>query len=143
MTFNADPAALAADGDMTGDDVPDLVATGGVNGLPAGLWLTEGGSDGPPAPATNIGAKGNGLTKPGSARDDRRTSRHRSVLRLRAAGRARLLHLRAVRRRRHCASHERRRVGHPAVRGRHPVHDPARGPHRRGWRVAVAGGQRR
>ena len=69
VTFNADPAALAADGDMTGDDVPDLVATGGVNGLPAGLWLTEGGSDGPPAPATNIGAKGNGLTKPGSARD--------------------------------------------------------------------------
>ncbi|WP_146179913.1 FG-GAP-like repeat-containing protein [Micromonospora sp. RP3T] len=69
VTFNADPTITAADGDMTGDDVPDLLATGSVNGLPPGLWLTEGGSDGPAAPATNIGAKGNGLTKPGSSKD--------------------------------------------------------------------------
>ncbi|MBQ1076822.1 VCBS repeat-containing protein [Micromonospora sp. C31] len=69
VTFNADPAVTAADGDMTGDDIPDLLATGNANGIPSGLWLAEGGSDGPPPPATNIGVKGNGLTTQGSSHD--------------------------------------------------------------------------
>ncbi|MFC0027955.1 FG-GAP-like repeat-containing protein [Micromonospora chaiyaphumensis] len=69
VTFNSDPAVTAVDGDMTGDDIPDLLVAGNTNGLPPGLWLTEGGSDGPPAPATNIGSKGNGLGTVGSSKD--------------------------------------------------------------------------
>ncbi|MEV4824521.1 LamG-like jellyroll fold domain-containing protein [Micromonospora sp. NPDC049274] len=69
VTFNSDPAATAIDGDMTGDDIPDLLVAGNTNGLPPGLWLTPGGSDGPPAPATNVGARGNGLSTAGSSND--------------------------------------------------------------------------
>ena len=35
VTFNADPAITAVDGDMTGDDLPDLLVAGGANGLPS------------------------------------------------------------------------------------------------------------
>ncbi|WP_156313243.1 LamG-like jellyroll fold domain-containing protein [Micromonospora sp. HK10] len=69
VTFNSDPAATAADGDMDGDDAADLVVAGGVLGMPPGIWLSPGGSDGPPTPATNIGARGNGLATIGSPTD--------------------------------------------------------------------------
>ncbi|MFC0003707.1 LamG-like jellyroll fold domain-containing protein [Micromonospora siamensis] len=59
-TFNSAPAATAADGDLTGDEAPDLLTVGGANGLPAGLWLGAGGTEGTTLPGTNIGLRGNG-----------------------------------------------------------------------------------
>ena len=64
VTFNCNPAATAADGDLTGDNVADLVAAGAVNGLPAGVWVAGGkGVSGLNPNAVNIGANGNGLTQ--------------------------------------------------------------------------------
>ncbi|MCW3845507.1 hypothetical protein ONA70_36140, partial [Micromonospora yasonensis] len=62
-TFNAAPAATAPDADLTGDDAPDPLAIGAVNGLPPGLWLAGGkGNAGIDRIGTNIGARGNGFT---------------------------------------------------------------------------------
>ncbi|MEU8265470.1 hypothetical protein AB0C02_33360, partial [Micromonospora sp. NPDC048999] len=63
IPFSADPAATAVDGDLTGDQIPDLLTVGAVNGLPSGLWLGAGGTDGSALPGTNIGARGNGVTE--------------------------------------------------------------------------------
>ncbi len=62
VVFNATPAAPAADGDLTGDGVPDLLAVGGQDHLPSGLWLAAGKATGQVNPAaTDIGAQGNGV----------------------------------------------------------------------------------
>jgi hypothetical protein len=63
VTFNADPAATVADGDLTGDNVADLLTVGALNGLPSGLWLGTGMNSGAVrTSATDIGARGNGFT---------------------------------------------------------------------------------
>ncbi|MCW3845508.1 hypothetical protein ONA70_36145, partial [Micromonospora yasonensis] len=62
ITFNSAPAAVAADGDLTGDNAPDLFTVGAANDLPSGLWLGAGGTEGSALPGTNIGARGNGFT---------------------------------------------------------------------------------
>ncbi|GAB3809537.1 LamG-like jellyroll fold domain-containing protein [Micromonospora zhanjiangensis] len=63
VTFNSKPAATAPDGDLTGDNIADLVTVGAVNGLPAGVWLANGkGMSGLNPNAVNIGANGNGVT---------------------------------------------------------------------------------
>ncbi|MBL7253902.1 LamG domain-containing protein [Paractinoplanes lichenicola] len=59
--FNADPAAVAADGDLTGDNLADLTVVGGKNKLPAGVWTSTGRGTGQIAPiAANLGAHGAG-----------------------------------------------------------------------------------
>ncbi|MGC4820208.1 FG-GAP-like repeat-containing protein [Micromonospora sp. DT63] len=61
--FNAAPAATAVDGDMTGDDVADLLTVGKANNLPSGLWLAAGrNGTGVDPITTNLGARGNGVT---------------------------------------------------------------------------------
>ncbi|SBT42707.1 Concanavalin A-like lectin/glucanases superfamily protein [Micromonospora auratinigra] len=62
ITFNSNPASTAADNDLDGDGAADLVAVGGTNDLPAGLWLAPGGTADTAVAATNIGAHGNGNT---------------------------------------------------------------------------------
>ncbi|WP_308194346.1 FG-GAP-like repeat-containing protein [Micromonospora salmantinae] len=62
VTFNSTPAANAAEGDLTGDDSPDLLAVGGRYALPSGLWLAPGGHRQGNVVATNIGARGNGVS---------------------------------------------------------------------------------
>ncbi|AVT32970.1 hypothetical protein C6361_29890 [Plantactinospora sp. BC1] len=61
VTFNSIPSVDAADGDLTGDDSPDLLTVGGRYGLPSGLWLAPGGPGQGNIVATNIGARGNGV----------------------------------------------------------------------------------
>jgi hypothetical protein len=67
----AQAAAVGADGDLTGDGIPDLVTPGGPGtGLASGLWLASGkaapggttGSGKVVTPATNIGADGDGFS---------------------------------------------------------------------------------
>lgn len=67
--FTASAPANAADGDMTGDGIPDVVTPGGGStGLAPGLWLAKGeaaaggaAGDGQTIPsAIDIGAEGNG-----------------------------------------------------------------------------------
>ncbi|RKN35414.1 LamG-like jellyroll fold domain-containing protein [Micromonospora musae] len=60
LVFNSQPAAMAADGDLNGDDAPDLLTVGGSYGLPPGLWLLPGGNEHAAAAGTNIGAQGTG-----------------------------------------------------------------------------------
>ncbi|MEV4757824.1 LamG-like jellyroll fold domain-containing protein [Micromonospora sp. NPDC049559] len=60
--FNSAPATTAADGDLTGDNQPDLLTVGGTHGLPAGLWLAKGKNSTIAANATDIGANGNGFS---------------------------------------------------------------------------------
>ncbi|MEJ3742015.1 hypothetical protein WEI85_01770 [Actinomycetes bacterium KLBMP 9797] len=61
ISFTAAPAPPAADGDLTGDGITDLVTVGGAHGLPAGLWLAAGDGTGQlPVDATNIGIHGTG-----------------------------------------------------------------------------------
>ncbi|MEV6692208.1 FG-GAP-like repeat-containing protein [Micromonospora sp. NPDC051196] len=62
VTFNSTPAANAAEGDLTGDDLADLLSVGGRHGLPSGLWLAHGGHQRGNIVATNIGARGNGVS---------------------------------------------------------------------------------
>ncbi|MEU6024603.1 FG-GAP-like repeat-containing protein [Micromonospora sp. NPDC047134] len=62
VTFNSKPAASAVEGDLTGDETPDLLTVGGRYGLPAGLWLAPGGHEPGNLFATNIGARGNGVS---------------------------------------------------------------------------------
>jgi hypothetical protein len=58
--FSATPPAPAADGDMTGDGIPDLVTTGGPGtGMPSGLWLAAGQTD-----ASQTGGDGQIITSP-------------------------------------------------------------------------------
>ncbi|HKS98590.1 MAG TPA: LamG-like jellyroll fold domain-containing protein [Rugosimonospora sp.] len=64
------PATPQADGDLTGDNIPDLLTTGTSAGIPAGLWLAQGQASaghttgtGQLVPAvSDIGANGNGTT---------------------------------------------------------------------------------
>jgi len=64
--FSAATPPPAADGDMTGDGIPDLVTVGGTPGVPSGLWVAAGkpatngttGSDQVVIPAVNIGTSG-------------------------------------------------------------------------------------
>jgi hypothetical protein len=62
FTFNsAPPATPQADGDLTGDGVPDLLIAGGQDSLPSGIWLASGLGTGQVNPATtDIGTLGNG-----------------------------------------------------------------------------------
>ncbi|MGC5019706.1 LamG-like jellyroll fold domain-containing protein [Micromonospora sp. DT47] len=70
ITFNADPAAVAADGDLTGDDTTDLLTVGGANGIPAGVWLAPGMNSGAVRTTmTNVGALGNGTSGTSSPSD--------------------------------------------------------------------------
>jgi len=62
-TFTAQPAANAAEGDLTGDGAADLLTVGKANNFPSGLWVTPGTGAGGPAldaQSTNIGIVGNG-----------------------------------------------------------------------------------
>ncbi|MEW2045930.1 hypothetical protein [Streptomyces sp. NPDC005476] len=61
------PVATAADGDLTGDGIPDLAVVGAQAGLPSGLWLAHGTADGQlGSEATDIGARGTGASSVGS-----------------------------------------------------------------------------
>ncbi|WP_106318876.1 hypothetical protein [Actinoplanes italicus] len=61
--FNAAPAKPAQPDDLTGDDFADVVAVGGGNDLPPGLWVAGGENNGQVAAfGTNIGVYGNGTT---------------------------------------------------------------------------------
>jgi hypothetical protein len=63
VVFNANAAADAADGDLTGDGFADLVAGGVGSPLPAGVWLAPGQGNGQVKIATtNLGANGNGVS---------------------------------------------------------------------------------
>ncbi len=70
LHFFSDFPPPAADADLTGDGVADLVAVGGTHGLPSGLWLMPGGTSGTQAEATNIGVNGNGFGSEGSSSFD-------------------------------------------------------------------------
>jgi hypothetical protein len=70
VIFSASAPANAADGDLTGDGIPDLVTPGGGStGLPVGLWLAKGeaaaggtAGDGQIITSTaDIGAEGDGI----------------------------------------------------------------------------------
>ncbi|MGW0165955.1 FG-GAP-like repeat-containing protein [Streptomyces sp. NPDC003343] len=66
----AAPAATAADGDMTGDGIPDLTAVGAQAGLSSGLWLAHGTTDGQlTTSATDLGMQGTGANSAGSPAD--------------------------------------------------------------------------
>ncbi|MEU7306243.1 LamG-like jellyroll fold domain-containing protein [Streptomyces sp. NPDC007206] len=78
VTFNSANPPTPADGDLTGDGIPDLLtAGGGQNGLPPGLWLAGGKAD--PGKTVgdghvlrsprDIGINGNGLNVNGSPAD--------------------------------------------------------------------------
>jgi hypothetical protein len=67
--FTAVAPSPAADGDLTGDGIPDLITPGGPGtGMPAGLWLArgetgpgQGAGDGQVIPTgVDIGSEGNG-----------------------------------------------------------------------------------
>lgn len=74
---SAEPSTPFADGDLTGDGVPDLLAVGNQNGLPPGLWLAAGRTaagkstgDGYVAtPPADIGVNGTGFNTYGSPSD--------------------------------------------------------------------------
>jgi hypothetical protein len=70
VPFIASPAPPAADSDLNGDGVADLLTVGSSgNGLPPGLWLAPGTGNGQvQTPATDIGVNGNG-TGSGSPSD--------------------------------------------------------------------------
>jgi hypothetical protein len=73
--FAARAAAPAADKDLNGDGIPDLLTVGDTAGLASGLWLATGrGAAGGKAglvnvPATDIGVNGTGFNVPGSPGD--------------------------------------------------------------------------
>ncbi|MEV8504616.1 hypothetical protein AB0368_07265 [Actinoplanes sp. NPDC051475] len=70
--FTAVPPAPAADADLTGDGNPDLLAVGGVNNMPAGVWVAPGTGRADTSlnvVATDIGAFGNGTNTTGSPAD--------------------------------------------------------------------------
>ncbi|OIK07259.1 hypothetical protein [Streptomyces monashensis] len=64
------PTTGQADGDLTGDGIPDLLTVGARNGLPSGLWLAPGTGDGHVGTAPrDIGVNGNGFNTVGSPSD--------------------------------------------------------------------------
>ncbi|MFI7294373.1 hypothetical protein [Streptomyces sp. NPDC050121] len=64
------PSTNQADGDLTGDNVPDLVTVGAQNGFPSGLWLAPGTGDGHVSSSpTDIGVNGDGRGSIGSSSD--------------------------------------------------------------------------
>ncbi len=74
--FIATLSPAAADKDLTGDGVPDLLTVGDTTGLAPGLWLATGRTAPGAAakgrvktPATDIGANGDGTSSPGSPAD--------------------------------------------------------------------------
>ncbi|HTU74948.1 MAG TPA: hypothetical protein VMG38_15650 [Trebonia sp.] len=73
--FFAFAAKPAADKDLNGDGLPDLLTVGNTAGLPPGLWqatgrpATRGGAGLVNVPATDIGINGNGFNTPGSPAD--------------------------------------------------------------------------
>jgi len=68
--FNSNPAATATDQDMTGDNIPDLLTAGNQNGLPPGLWLTQGtGTAQVSTAASDLGILGNGIVNDNSPAD--------------------------------------------------------------------------
>ncbi|WP_327317949.1 hypothetical protein [Streptomyces sp. NBC_01235] len=68
--ISAAPSTNQADGDLTGDNIPDLVTVGAQNGLPSGLWLAPGTGEGDvSASPTDIGVNGNGRNSNGSPSD--------------------------------------------------------------------------
>jgi hypothetical protein len=71
ITFDSTaPSTNQADGDLTGDNIPDLVTVGAQNGLPSGLWLAPGTGDGHVSVSpTDIGINGNGRNTDGSPSD--------------------------------------------------------------------------
>jgi hypothetical protein len=77
VNFGAATPPNAADGDLNGDGIPDLVTVGGTAGVPSGLWVAAGkpaadgstGSGDIVTPATNIGASGDGISGDDSASD--------------------------------------------------------------------------
>ncbi|WP_377272884.1 LamG-like jellyroll fold domain-containing protein [Peterkaempfera sp. SMS 1(5)a] len=73
VTFDAAPAAVPADGDLTGDGLPDLLTVGKQNGLPSGLWLAPGQTTAAAGVAVSgiadIGVSGTGVNTSGSAAD--------------------------------------------------------------------------
>jgi hypothetical protein len=87
--FYANAATPAADKDLNGDGLPDLLTVGNTSGLASGLWQATGrpaAGDGHTGlvtvPATDIGINGNGFNSPGSPRRLQwRTGDHRAVLR--------------------------------------------------------------
>jgi hypothetical protein len=80
VTFNSNPAATAPDGDLTGDNVPDLVTAGAVNGLPSGVWLASGNP-----PSALVCRRLGALSGPASARRRQieREGNHSTALRKR------------------------------------------------------------
>lgn len=76
-TITAAAPATAADGDLNGDNIADLLTVGHQNGLPPGLWLSPGqagtghtqGNGQILATGANIGAAGTGLDTHGTASD--------------------------------------------------------------------------
>ncbi|WP_062641938.1 hypothetical protein [Streptomyces maremycinicus] len=63
--ISAPSSTKQADGDLSGDNIPDLLTVGGRNGLPSGLWLAPGtGEGGVGTSPTNIGVHGNGYGPP-------------------------------------------------------------------------------
>jgi hypothetical protein len=74
--FYANAATPAADKDLNGDGLPDLLTVGNTSGLAPGLWQATGrpaAGDGHTGlvtvPATDIGINGNGFNSPGSPAD--------------------------------------------------------------------------
>ncbi|MFF1444866.1 hypothetical protein [Streptomyces sp. NPDC058295] len=68
--ISAPPSTNQADGDLTGDDIPDLLTVGARNGLPSGLWLAPGTGDGHVSTSpTDIGVNGGGRNSHGSPSD--------------------------------------------------------------------------
>ncbi len=74
--FYAKAATPAADKDLNGDGLPDLLTVGNTSGLAPGLWQATGrpaAGDGHAGlvtvPATDIGINGNGFNTPGSPAD--------------------------------------------------------------------------
>ncbi|MDX3245097.1 hypothetical protein [Streptomyces sp. ME18-1-4] len=64
------PSTHQADGDLTGDNVPDLVTVGAQNGFPSGLWLAPGTGDGHVSTSpSDIGVNGDGRGSNGSSSD--------------------------------------------------------------------------
>lgn len=62
VTFNAAQTIPAADNDLTGDGIPDLLTIGAQNAFPAGLWLAKTTTSAvSTVRATNLGANGAGL----------------------------------------------------------------------------------
>ena len=70
VTFNANPAATAVDGDLNGDNITDLLTAGGRHNLASGVWLASGKDTGALSPAANnIGARGIGGSGTGQSAD--------------------------------------------------------------------------